>query len=272
MILKARLLGAVGIVAVVGWIACGLAAQTPASPAFEAASVKLNKSGDAGIGGGGGGSTEFRVTNIPLRVLIRQAYGIRQDSELIGGPAWLDTDRFDIVGKTARPESPAVRWAMVQTLLADRFKLTTHKESRDLPIYALVLARSDGRLGSKLHPSTCVAGGATPDGMSCGGFRPEPGVFVGTDVALSILINASLSSEVQRTIVDRTGLTGAFDIDLHWLPDNPASGPQPKQPAPDPGAPSLFTALQEQLGLKLQSTTGPVDVLVIDHVERPTED
>jgi uncharacterized protein (TIGR03435 family) len=264
--LQSRLLGAVGIVAVVGAIAA-VTAQTPADPAFEVASVKLNKSGDAGIGGFQGGTTEFRAMNVPLRVLIGRAYGIRQDSGLIGGPAWLDTDRFDIVGKMPQPNSPSM--AMVRTLLADRFKLVTHRESRELPIYALVVARSDGRLGSKLHPSPCVAG-RTPNGTPCGD-TPGPGLFVGSGVALSILIDASLSSLVQRTVADRTGLTGTFDIDLHWLPDNPPVGPQPDTPPPSPGDPPLVTALQEQLGLKLQSTTGPVDVLVIDHVEHPTE-
>src|SRR5580693_3793210 len=117
--LKTHLLWTVGIAALAGSVVGMLAAQTPARPAFEAASVKVNKSGDVGIGGGRGGSTEFRVTNIPLRVLIREAYGIRQDSELLlGGPAWVDTDRFDIAGKMQRPDSPT--WAMVRTLLADR--------------------------------------------------------------------------------------------------------------------------------------------------------
>jgi uncharacterized protein (TIGR03435 family) len=172
------------------------------------------------------------------------------------------------VGKTARPDSP--KMPMVRTLLADRFKLVAHKESRELPIYELVVARSDGQLGPKLHPSTCVAG-RTPDGNRCG-FRPGPGVFVGTDVAVAMRIDASLSSEVHRMVVDRTGLAGTLDIDLHWLPDNPALGPQPDTPPPSPGDPSIFTALQEQLGLKLESTRGPVDVLVIDHVEHSNED
>jgi len=208
------------------------------------------------------------VTNIPLRVLISQAYGIQQASELIGGPAWIDTDRFDIVGKMERPDYP--RMAMVQTLLADRFKLVTHKESRELPIYALVVARSDGRLGSKLRRSPCVAG-LTPDGSRCG-FRPGPGIFTGSSVVLSTLIGASLAPEVHSKVVDRTGLSGTFDVHLHLLPDNPASGPQPNTPPPDPGDPSIFTAVQEQLGLKLESTRGPVNVLVIDHVEHRTED
>jgi uncharacterized protein (TIGR03435 family) len=264
--LNSRLLGAVGIVAVVGGIVGVRAAQTPARPAFEVASVKQNKSGKPGFVGGQDGSTEFRVTNIPLRVLISQAYGIRR-SELIGGPAWLDTDRFDILGKMARPGSA---FPMLQTLLADRFKLVTHTESRELPIYALIVASSDGRLGPKLHPSTCVAG-LTPDSKSCG-FRQGPGLLVGSDVAIAILINVSLSPEVQRTVVDRTGLSGTFDIDLHWLPDTPAPGPQRATPPPDLGAPSIFTAVQEQLGLKLEPTKAPFDVLIIDHVEHPTED
>lgn len=118
-------------------------AQSPsAGSSFDAVSIKVNKSGDSAIGGGGSVGTAYRVTNIPLRVLISQAYAMR-GSEVIGGPAWLDTDRFDIVGKMPRPGSPFV---LVRAMLADRFKLVTHKETRQLPIYALVIARRDGRL------------------------------------------------------------------------------------------------------------------------------
>ena len=196
---------------------------------------------------------------------------MRQESDLIGGPSWIDTDRFDIVAKVERPGSAV--WPMVRTLLVDRFKLVTHQATRESPIYALIAARSDGRLGPKLHPSTCVAG-RKPQGIAkqapCG-FRPGPGVFVGDDVPISIL-TAFMSSTLRRHVVDRTGLVGHFDIDLHWLPDNLPPGPQSDTAAPDPGAPSLFTAVQEQLGLKFESTKGPVDVIIIDSVERPSED
>jgi uncharacterized protein (TIGR03435 family) len=249
-------------------IAVGLAvlavaalAQAPsAGSSFDAVSIKANKSGDNAIGGGGGAGTEYRVTNIPLRVLISQAYAMRH-LEVTGGPAWLDTDRFDIVGKMPPPGSP---FAMVRTLLADRFKLVTHNETRQLPIYAVVVAKSNGRLGPKLQPSSCAAG-RKPDGTRCG-MRPGPGLFVGA-ATIQMLADASLSSEVQRKVVNRTGLTGVFDIDLHWSPDGPAGVSTSSDPAV-----SIFTALQEQLGLKLESTTGPVDVLVIDHIERPSED
>jgi uncharacterized protein (TIGR03435 family) len=162
---------------------------------------------------------------------------------------------------------------MVRTLLADRFKLAVHHETRELPIYALLLARNDGRLGPKLQPSTCVAGRRPPGDATAQpcGFRPGPGIFVSGGVPIAMLATF-VSSAVRRSVVDRTGLDGNFDIDLHWLPDNSPLGPQPDTPPPDPGGPSIFTALQEQLGLKLESTRGPVDVLVIDHVEQPTPD
>jgi len=236
-------------------------AQSDGKPiAFEAASIKLDRSGEEAIGGGGTVGTEYRVTNIPARVLIEQAYGVRQRSQLVRGPSWLSTDRFDIVGKMPRPDLS--RMAMVRTLLAQRFKLVTHTEARQLPIYALVVARNDRRLGPSVHPSNCVSG-KQPDGKPCV-MKPGFGSFSGTGVDIPRFITSSLASAVDRPIVDRTGLTGLFDIDLHWVAD-------PTAVAATTDAPDIFTALQEQLGLKLEPTTGPVDVIVIDHVERPTE-
>ena len=136
---------------------------------------------------------------------------------------------------------------MVRTLLADRFKLVTHKETIEWPIYALVVAKKDGRLGQRLHPSDCVAGrrldGSGPS-RPCN-LRQGPGVFLGDGVSLSILAG-DLSSEVKRRVVDRTGLVGIFDIDLRWMPDVQQLGPSPQTAPPvDPDAPSIFTAPQE---------------------------
>jgi uncharacterized protein (TIGR03435 family) len=179
---------------------------------------------------------------------------------------------------------------MVRTLLEDRFKLTVHNETRELPIYALTLARSDGRLGPKLVRSdidcekalaeladslrktgrlpTSPVGQAPP--CSTGG---PPGKFVGNDITMQMfadVLTASVnrgrggvSSSVDRVVVDRTGLQGAFDITLEWTPDDAP---------PDVSGGSIFTALQEQLGLKLEPTRGPVDVIVVDRVEPPTPD
>lgn len=277
-------------------------AQAP-TPSFEVASVKPNKSGDQrvmlGIQPGG----RFTATNVPLRMLIRNAYQL-QDFQLVGGPGWLTSDRFDVLAKadgdlpfTPLGGPPGPVQFMLKNLLAERFKLAVHRETRDLPIYALVLARSDGKTGPQLRPATvdCTtrfAGrgrdGAPPappqPGPPAPGARPQcgmrigPGQLSGGGFPVSQLASM-LSGFVQRVVVDRTGLTGNFDIDLTWTPDQLPQGTQgppppgaPPLPPIDPNGPSIYTALQEQLGLKLDSAKGPVEVLVIDRVEPPTED
>jgi uncharacterized protein (TIGR03435 family) len=180
---------------------------------------------------------------------------------------------------------------MLKSLLADRFKLVAHIEKKEMPIYALIPARSDGRLGPQLKASTidCTAvnasrrGGPPPSPPDFNGPAPQCGMMVrpGGVKAGGVPINQILqllSQNVQRIVVDRTGLTGTYDIDLTWTPEQipqargDAPPGAPALPPIDPNGPSLFTALQEQLGLKLDSTRGPVDVLVVDKVERPTED
>jgi uncharacterized protein (TIGR03435 family) len=296
VMMKARVLSAVRIVALAGSVAGVLAAQTPASPAFEVASVKRNKSGQpfsaSSIPPGG----RFTVTNLTLRQLILMANQIER-FQLSDEPAWLDSERFDIVAKApaelsaalAAPppaNGPTLIQLMLRQLLADRFRLVTHNETRELPIYALVLARSDQRLGPQLHSSTtdCAAPAATRRGdppqapgerPSCG-VRGGPGQFLAGGVSMAQLASYFLSGLVQRPVIDRTGLTGTFDIALTWTPNEmpqgtPLSGAPPLPPI-DPNGPSIFTAVQEQLGLKLESTKGPVDLLVIDHVEHPSED
>lgn len=269
-------------------------AQVP-RPAFEVASVRPNKSGDGmvrlGIEPGG----RFTATNVPLRLLIRNAYQV-QDFQLVDAPDWIRSERFDIVAKAEADVPPGPiggppgpMQLMLQSLLAERFKLVLHTEQRELPIYALVLARSDGRLGSQLRPSTvdCVelikaarGRGGPPPPLAPGerpmcGMRIGPGQLGGGAIPLDTF-SGLLSQFVQRVVVDRTGLSGSFDIDLSWTPDQlPQGGPPPgAPPLPpiDPNGPSIFTAVQEQLGLKLESTRGPVDVLVIDGVQRPTPD
>ncbi len=238
----------------------------------------------------GGG---FMATNATLRQLLGSAFNERpfgRAMDIIGAPDWIDSARFDIVAKAAEnhvidPDgTPRRSWLMVRSLLMDRFKLKAHRESRDAPIYALVLARPDGRLGSKLRKSD-VDCRAVLEEMSKGR-KPtiEPGkgppCSIGTppDRLVTSAITLSpfadvLSSRVGRAVVDRTGLTGGYNAELEFTEDrslaNVHSGAVSN---PAGGAPSIFTALQEQLGLKLESTRGPVDVLVVDHVERPTED
>jgi uncharacterized protein (TIGR03435 family) len=175
---------------------------------------------------------------------------------------------------------------MLQTLLADRFKLVIRREMRDTPVYALVLARADGRLGSGLRQSTvdCAAinaalnaarqRGETPpapaDGRPLCGTRTGRGTVMTSGVAMADFAR-NLAPQTGRAVVDRTGLNGAFDIDLTWTPDQGPPGPDgPVAPAGD--GVSLFAAIQEQLGLKLDAQRAPVDTLVIDSASRPVED
>ena len=265
-------------------------ATTADLPKFEVASVKPNKSGVnrvlIGVQPGG----RFTTTNTPLRFLIRYAYQV-QDFQIVGGPDWIASENFDIMAKAEGDPPPTPPGTvgqlqlMMRSLLADRFKLVTHLEKRDLPIYALVLAREDGKLGPGLSQSTvdCEAmraeargRGGAPPAPPAPGQRPVCGMMMGRGqirgggFPLSQLA-ASLSQTVQRVVVDKTGLTGNYDLDLTFNADMTQDA-QGTTAAVDTGQASIFTAVQEQLGLKLDSQRGPVDVVVIDRVEPPTPD
>jgi len=247
----------------------------------------------------------FSATNTTLRMLIRNAYQL-QDFQISGGPSWLTSDHFDIVAKIpdsfrdlppATPLSgPGPLQLMIRSLLAERFKLVVHTETKEQTIYGLVMARSDGRFGPQLKKSEtdCAAmmaaargrGPAMPppgppqpgDKMPCG-IRIGPGNMVVGGATLAQFAN-TLGMFVGRIVQDRTGLTGNYDINLMWTPDQMpprAPGTPADQPIRvngidiDPNGPSIFTAVQEQLGLKLDSQRGPVEMLVIDRAEKPVE-
>jgi uncharacterized protein (TIGR03435 family) len=284
-----RLAIAVLIVTVAGTIAARLHSQSPQASdpkpvAFEVATIKENKSADNNslLSRPPGGRVS--ATNVPLRFLITFAYALPQRTEVIAGPDWMNSIGYDIVAKlegnppVVPPGSgidPA-RLAM-RTLLADRFKLKFHRDKKQADIYALVLARP-GVVGPSLKPSTqdCAAAveaqrrnnGVSPPGAPFCGFSGGPGriKFGGLP---SSQIAAALMNYAGRDVVDRTGLTGSWEFELNFAQESGPPGPE--APAPS-DAPSLFTAIQEQLGLKLESAKAPVDVLVIDHVEKPTPD
>jgi uncharacterized protein (TIGR03435 family) len=225
------------------------------------------------------------ATNISLLELIRLAYEVHV-SQIVGGPDWIESARFDVIAKaeTSRPPSPA----MIRRLLSDRFNLAIHNETRRLRQYALVTIRSDRRLGPQLRPSQidCTRPPAAADARdrSAPFVDPERRQVCEQFVGLAPRFDAagvnmaqlatSLSRHVGRPVVDRTGLVGLFDLSLQWTPDVPqASGSYRLNGVEvDPGGPSIFTALQEQLGLRLESTEAPAPVIVVDRAERPVED
>jgi uncharacterized protein (TIGR03435 family) len=273
------------------------AQTTPAgtdAPKFEVASVRENASNDGKIMVGIQPGGRFNAVGVPLAELIRLAYAV-QRTQIIGAPDWSETARFDIAAKaendiqgTAPGGPPGQLNVMLRDLLEDRFKLRARRDTRELPIYALTLARGDKKLGEGLRASTidCAAmrgrgaRGGPPPGPPPPGERPQCGMRVAPNQVLAggvslAQLTQMLSQFTQRIVLDRTGLSGHFDIDLTFTPERMPQGAPPPGAPPltvDPNGPSLFTALQEQLGLKLESDRAPVEVLVIDHVERPTPD
>jgi uncharacterized protein (TIGR03435 family) len=209
---------------------------------FEAASVKRNASGDAG----GAMRTEpggrFVCTNSTLRALLRYAWNVR-DFQIAGAPEWFEADRYDVTATANRSVAIAEVRLMVQHLLAERFGLTTHREKREMPVYALVVGSRGVRMKENAEGDTTVA--------------TAPGQIEAHKLNLNMLAN-QLAGLLGQAVVNRTELKGTYDVKLQWSPDA----------TPDPSGPSIFAAVQEQLGLKLESQKGPVEVLVVDSVKR----
>ena len=285
---KKAVLAAVGAVAVVAPI---LAQSVPLPSAtelrFEVASVKraTDASGKVRVGdqiwSSAGASFKpggaFEAVNATLDSIIRRAYGLRE-FQTVGGPEWLNTDRFDIQARGPQGGAESEGPRRLQSLLAERFALKVHKETRDRPIYALVLARANGSLGPRLRQSQVPSASDLGNNQCTPPGPPGPFNMRLCGVTMASLAELYLQMYTDRTIVNRTGLTGGFDLALHF--DNkpiPGTGPgggftaspQPAETAATDVV-SIFTALEEQLGLKLESQTGPAEVLVIDHVEHPT--
>jgi bla regulator protein blaR1 len=288
-----------------------VAGQTPA-PAFEVASVKpSNPNPDPSnplnmialmLPQPGG---RFTATNTPLRMLIMAAYELKQDAQLAGGPQDLLAAKYDITARAAGTATLGMKELpqLLRSLLADRFKLKTHTESRDLPLYDLVLARTDGRLGPDLRPSksdcsksdelAAEQGAALAKGDVASFIgKPRP-CTVATDTSggpLNLMMRGDgqemkqiveiLTQLTGRMVRDKTGLAGRYDFDMKMdlqmvlalAQRMGANIPAAAANLPQSDGSSLTTALNEQLGLKLDSTRGPVDVVVIDSVEAPTPD
>jgi len=244
------------------------------------ASVKPNQSLEVGTTLGFQPGGRFVGMNIRLRALIAAAYGTPQPLpiyRIIGGPDWVDTEPFDVVAKSDAGGLEAgwsvKRGLMLRALLADRFHLQVHWETRDQPAYALVPARRDRKLGAQLQPSSaddCASASENPRDAVRAMVATRGGATTMHITAKCMLLERLarlLENPLRRVVVDRTGLAGTFSLDLDF-----AAGVASASADSVGDTPSLATALQEQLGLKLDSIRAPVDLLVIDRVERPTPD
>jgi uncharacterized protein (TIGR03435 family) len=234
--------------------AIALHAQAP-RPAFEVAAIKRNVSGNGFSGNRTLPGGRINMENQRLRQIIRSAYG-SSDLEVVGGPGWLDVDRWDIVATAGANRADGDIWReMLKTLLMERFKLVAHVEQRERPIYGLVFARADKQLGPAIHPTVCPATGPCEgEGTTANTNGIATGTIIGKRRALSD-IGRSLSPYAERRVLDRTGLDGRYDYELKWSEDA-----------------SFYTAVQEQLGLKLESQRAPLDVVIVESVEHPVED
>lgn len=231
--------------AVAGTVAIAGVGVAQSTAGFDAASIKPSPPGPNNTMTRFDPGGRFTATGAPLKALMQLAYGVK-DFQISGGPGWVGTERYDIVAKPEAGANPSQEQLkrMIQALLAERFQLKIHRETRDLTIYSLVV----GKNGPKLQAST----DASASGMSMG-----PGQLTGRKVAMKMFASM-LEQQLGRVVVDNTGIPGEFDIRLEWAKDQ----------TPDAAGASIFTALQEQLGLRLESQKGPVEVLVIDSAEK----
>ena len=258
-------------------LVCVSAGAQSAIPVYDAVTIKPDKSGSGNTMINTKGDT-YQASNITLKMLLVQAYGIR--SGLITGlPPWAESAHFDVNAKildydaeTMKNLTPTQRHAMVAALLVERFHVKVHTEVKTLPVYELVVAK-DGPKITPREPAPAV----DPDHPAA---PPQPGTpgrggmnTHSTNGAMDLTANAvklenlvlTLSNQLDRNVIDKTGLTGEYDLHMKWTLENAP------QPLADDAPPTLFTAIQEQLGLKLQPGKGPVDTLIVDHVEQPTE-
>jgi uncharacterized protein (TIGR03435 family) len=242
-------------------------------------------------------------SSLPVGVLLRQALQ-KPDYQILGAPGWMETERYSIIAKPPEGVPPTAISVLLTKLLKDRFQLATHLETREQPIFHLVMTRADGRLGPDIKPTsaecqTTIAernaaakapagrGGPPPaspplpgpdEPVPCGFFRIPVGRVAASGFTIAQLA-PTLSDLTGRPVIDKTGLTGLYDFTLRYAPEfgrvaGPLGSLSPGTPAPaiDPDTPTLFTAVQEQLGLKLESARGPVEVVVIDRLEKPVLD
>ena len=255
------------LAAVLFLAAAAVGQSQPALPStFAVASIKPTAANDDSFAYRGLPGGELIATGVTLKLLIMEAYGVRA-FQVSGGPGWSSTERWDIQAKPDGVQgrlSSAQHGVMVRALLEDRFQLKVHRETKEMPVYALVIGKNGVKLTANADPSTH-------------GGRAAPGAWNLKNVTAADLA-AQLSRQLSRTVIDRTGLSDRYDVKLEWTPERGEGGPEAlglppalnTAPPPASTGPSIFTALQEQLGLKLESTKGPVEIVVIDRAEKPS--
>ena len=241
------------------WIAAAVLHAQP--PAFEVASIKPNKSSTtAGSLNMAPERGSFVATNAVALTLVMTAYNMWAD-RITGYPAWMTSERLDVEAKSDHPVSRDEMLRMLQTLLADRFKLSVRSEMKEIPIYALVVAKG----GPKLRDAS---GGSTLGG------RGPKGEILFRNISMPFFALGLAKGGIDRPIIDKTGLNGTYDFELLFTPESIRSGPRREEEGPaalSTDGPSIFSALEEQLGLKLEPQKGPIEFLNIVHVERPSE-
>lgn len=258
----------------------GQAQPPPVRPGFEVASVRptANPDGQSLLQAVPG---RLKMANLTPRRLILNAYGV-QDYQLLGDPAWIASERYDIQATTAGNTSvQQMEGPMLQALLEERFKLTLHRETRQLPVYELTLGKGGAKFQRSPEGSCTPYSEDAPPPLAPAQGQPNPNycglhltvaglnrALDGKGVSMAVFaanLSRNYTSDLGRNVIDRTGLTGTFDVHLKWTIE-PLGATQVAEPA----GPPLFNALQDQLGLRLESGKGPVEVLVIDHIEKPS--
>lgn len=258
---------ATAIILVTSTVSCaGLPAQTAApQPSFDVASIKPVEPGP--------NSARYLVMqgphrlvgkNYTLKLLIAAAYNLNPKA-VTGGPAWMESTHYDILALTPGEKQPShdEQMAMLRSMLSDRFKLAFHREARVFSIYVLETAKS----GSKLKPSSAAA---TDQPYLISTVYPQRIVMPAKNASIADFVSVLQRAILDRPVVDKTGLSGRYDFNLEWAPDESQFNGDVRPAPSDATDPPFFTAIEQQLGLRLEATRGPIDTLVVDHADPPT--
>lgn len=251
-----------------------LAAAAAQVPAFDVVSVKPSSTSENRMmlmyGPDG-----FHSVNLPLLMLLRTAFGV-EDDQIIGAPDWVKSTNFDVEGKVDAADAeklktltPQQRGTMIQSIFLERFGLKFHREERELPVYDLVVAKG----GLKMKEAPPLPEDTATPPKARGQMRMQPGKLTAQAVTIGVLVNQLSNQRLGRSVIDKTGLKGHYDFTLEWMPEGGIMINGAPAPPPPPGSPaeaSIFTAVQEQLGLKLEPRKDMLPVIVIDHIEKPT--